>query len=240
MSAFPERIRANLAAVRERMARAAERAGRDPAGVKLLVVTKSASAEEVAALPACGVGEAGESRVQDAQAKARALGAAAGALRWQLIGHLQTNKARKALEVFSGMHSLDSARLAAALEKELAARRPDAAFPVYIEVNTTGEDAKTGASGEELRAILEKLRQCPHLDPVGLMTMGPLGGGPEAARKCFRRLRETLAELRAAGQVPAGCSGLSMGMSGDFEAAIEEGATVVRVGSAIFAAEGPR
>jgi hypothetical protein len=106
---------------------------------------------------------------------------------------------------------------------------------VYIEVNTSGDAAKTGASEDEVRAIFEKLKTCPHLTPVGLMTMGPLSGGPEAARPCFRRLRELLAALRAEELAPESCAGLSMGMTGDFEAAVEEGATVVRIGTAVFA-----
>ena len=235
-----ERIRANLAGIRARIAAAAARAGRDPASVKLLVVTKMVGPEETAALLDCGVAEIGENRVQDALAKAGALGETAARFNWQLLGHLQTNKVKKALGLFSGMHSLDSVRLAEALEKEFAHQPPPAfrpppmAFPVYIEVNTSGDASKTGASEAEVRAIFGRLRECPHLRPTGLMTMGPLEGGPEAARPCFRRLRELLATLRAEGLAPESCTGLSMGMTGDFEAAVEEGATVVRIGTAVF------
>jgi hypothetical protein len=181
------------------------------------------------------VAEIGENRVQDALGKAEALGETAARFNWQLLGHLQTNKVKKALGLFSGMHSLDSVRLAEALEKEMAARRPDDRFTAYVEANTSGDAAKTGAEEPEVRAIFERLKTCPHLAPAGLMTMGPLEGGPEAARPCFRRLRELLATLRAEGLAPESCTGLSMGMTGDFEAAVEEGATVVRIGTAVFA-----
>jgi hypothetical protein len=266
-----DRIRRNLEGLRARIAAAAARAGRDPAAVALLPVTKMQGASETAALLECGVSENAENREMDALRKAGEMGAAAGRFRWQLVGHLQTNKVRKALELFSGMHSLDSARLAEALEKELAKPQmntdehryeqpkardsgpvvqdgtaalavnqepgtgnPEPSFPVFVEVNTSGDAAKTGAAEADVRAIFGKLRECPHLVPAGLMTMGPLSGGPEAARPCFRRLGELLATLRAEGLAPASCQGLSMGMTGDFEVAVEEGATVVRLGTAVF------
>ena len=235
MSDLAERVRANVAAIRERIARAAGRAGRNPAEIDLLPITKAVGPEETAALIEAGVTEVGENRVLDALEKSERMGPAAEKLRWQMVGHLQTNKVRKALTLFDGMHSLDSVRLAEAIEKEMAARRPDEDFPVYVEVNTTEEDAKTGASAEETREILSKLADCPHVIPVGLMTMGPLTGDAEKARGCFRRLRDLLAELRAADLAPEGCVSLSMGMSGDFEVAVEEGSSVVRVGTAVFA-----
>ncbi|HOX07872.1 MAG TPA: YggS family pyridoxal phosphate-dependent enzyme [Planctomycetota bacterium] len=245
MSTAAERIGRNLAAIGARIAAAAVRAGRDPAGVELLVVTKTVDAETTAALLDCGITAIGENRVQDALAKAEALGDVAGRFRWHLLGHLQTNKAKKALGLFGAMHSLDSVRLAEALEKELSRAassslatrdpQPARAFPVFVEVNTSGDASKTGASKAEVRAIFEKLKSCPHLQPAGLMTMGPLDGGPEAARPCFRQLREMLGALRAEGLAPEGCTGLSMGMTGDFEVAVEEGATIVRIGTAVFA-----
>lgn len=235
MSELVERVSANLAGLREKIARAAERAGRDPAEVSLLPITKMQDAETTAALIEAGATEIGENRVIDAVRKAEAMGEAAGKLSWQLVGHLQTNKVRKALTLFAGMHSLDSVRLAAALEKEMAERHAEKTFPVYVEVNTSGEGAKTGAAETECRDILSKLAECPHVTPVGLMTMGPLDPDAEKARPCFRRLREFLAELREAGLAPDGCTGLSMGMSGDFEVAVEEGSTAVRVGTAVFA-----
>ena len=235
MSELVERIGKNLAGLRERIARAAGRAGRDPAGVALLPITKMVGAAETAALLAAGATEIGENRVRDALRKAQAMGEAASKPSWQLVGHLQTNKVRKALTLFSGMHSLDSARLLAELQKEMAARHPDGVLPVYVEVNTTGEGAKTGASEAEVREIFANLAGAARVTPVGLMTMGPLSPDPEEARPCFRRLRELLEQLRGEGLAPDGCRGLSMGMSGDFEVAVEEGSTVVRVGTAVFA-----
>ncbi len=235
MSELVERIRGNLAGLRERLARAAGRAGRNPDEIRLLPITKMVGPAETAALIEAGVTEVGENRVQDALRKAEAMGDAAGKLSWQLVGHLQTNKVRRALALFGGMHSLDSVRLAAALEKEMAARHAEKTLPAFVEVNTTGEGAKTGAAESAAREIFSKLAGCPHVTPVGLMTMGPLDPDAGKARPCFRRLREFLAELREAGLAPAGCAGLSMGMSGDFEVAVEEGSTVVRVGTAVFA-----
>jgi pyridoxal phosphate enzyme (YggS family) len=234
LSEIADRIRRNLEGLRGRIAAAAGRAGRDPGEVALLPITKMQDAETTAALLEAGGTEIGENRVQDALKKAAAMGEAAGRFSWQLVGHLQTNKVRKALELFSGLHSLDSVRLAAALEREMAARQAERTLPVYVEINTTGESAKTGAAESEAREILAKLADCPHLVPLGLMTMGPLSPDPEDARPSFRRLGELLAGLRDSGAVPEGCRGLSMGMSGDFEVAVEEGATVVRVGTAVF------
>jgi PLP dependent protein len=230
-----ERIAKNIAALRARIDAAAERSRRSPDAVSLLPITKMQNAETTSALLEAGVTTIGENRVVDAIRKAEAMGDAAGRFSWQLVGHLQTNKVRKALTLFDGLHSLNSVRLAEALQKEMAARHAERRLPVYIEVNTSDEEAKTGAAESEAREVLIALKDCPQLVPVGLMTMGPLSPNAEDARPCFRRLRELLAELRAADLAPADCSGLSMGMSGDFEVAVEEGATVVRVGTAVFA-----
>lgn len=231
---------------------AAERVGRDPDGIALLPVTKMQDAATTAATLEAGITEIAENRVVDAVRKAEQMGDAAGRLDWQLIGHLQTNKVRKALHLFSGMHSLDSVRLAEALQKELARRAgdrdqdrrsggsgspvpdPGRPFRVYVEVNTSAESAKTGAGESEAREVFAALKDCPRLLPVGLMTMGPLDPDPETARPCFRRLRELLAELREGGLAPESCTGLSMGMSADFEVAVEEGSTVLRIGTAVF------
>jgi pyridoxal phosphate enzyme (YggS family) len=234
VSELGDRIRKNIEAIRGRIAVAAERAGRDPGAVALLPITKMQDATTTAALLEAGAVEIGENRVRDALRKAEAMGEAGGKFGWQLVGHLQTNKVRKALQLFSGMHSLDSARLARALEKEMAARHAEGKLPVYVEVNTSAEAAKTGAAEDEARKVFRELEDCPHLLPAGLMTMGPLSPDPEDARPCFRRLRELLAEVRDSGLAPEGCAGLSMGMSGDFEVAVEEGATIVRVGTAVF------
>jgi pyridoxal phosphate enzyme (YggS family) len=234
VSEIGDRIRRNLSGLRERIAAAASHADRDPDEIALLPITKMQDAATTVALAEAGVAEIGENRVRDALRKAAEMGEAASGFDWQLVGHLQTNKVRKALQLFSGMHSLDSVRLAEALEKEMVARHAERNLPVYVEVNTSAEEAKTGAAEAETREVFEKLKDCPHLVPAGLMTMGPLDPDPETARPCFRRLRELLAELRDSGLAPESCTGLSMGMSGDFEVAVEEGSTVVRVGTAVF------
>ncbi len=234
MSELADSLGRNITGLCRRIENAADRAGRDPGEVALLPITKMQDTPTTAALLEAGITEIGENRVVDAVRKAEAMGDAARGFNWQLVGHLQTNKVRKALALFSGLHSLDSVRLAAALQKEMAARHAERTLPVYVEVNTSGEGPKTGASESQAREVLAALRDCPRLMPIGLMTMGPLSPDPEDARPCFRRLRELLSELRESGLAPGDCDGLSMGMSGDFEVAVEEGATVVRVGTAVF------
>jgi hypothetical protein len=223
----------NVREVRSRIARAAERAGRDPQSVRLIAVSKSVGAEETAFLRALNITDLGENRVQSAALKTAELGSSAGEFVWHLIGHLQTNKIRRALDLFSTIHSLNSVRLALALEKELQSR-PGKLLPAYVEVNLSGEAAKSGAYERDLPDIFRALRDCPHLTPVGLMTMGPRTGGEAASRACFRRLRELREQLHASGLAPETCTRLSMGMSDDYEAAVEEGSDVVRVGRSLF------
>lgn len=222
-------IASNLAGVRERMARAAARAGRDDP-VELVVVTKTWPAEVVREVLASGPVTLGENKVQEAEEKIAQL--PAGPV-WHLVGHLQRNKARKAIELFEAIHSIDSARLARRLS-ELAGglnRR----LQVYLQVNAAGERTKSGFEEEELRSALDELLALPHLEVRGLMCIPPPVEDPEEARPAFRALRELRDELQQ--QSGRLLPGLSMGMSDDFEVAIEEGATIVRVGSAIF---GPR
>jgi pyridoxal phosphate enzyme (YggS family) len=214
-------VAANLAAVRARIAAAAERSRRDPGDVRLLAVSKTKPAALVRAAIAAGVTDVGENYVQEAVAKRAEV---PEPVRWHLIGHLQRNKAARALATFDCIHTLDSTGLAAVLARQAQAR----GLPVdaLIEVNVGGEVSKHGIAPAELPALLADLRD-PHLRVLGLMTVPP-AGEPEAARPYFRLLRE-LAER-------AGLRELSMGMTDDFEVAIEEGATMVRVGRAIFGA----
>ncbi len=212
-------IAANLAAVSARIRAAAERIRRDPAGVRLIAVSKTKPAELVRAAIAAGVTDLGENYVQEGAAKRAAAGTGA---RWHLIGHLQRNKAARALEVFDCIHTVDSAALGAALARHAAARGVVAR--VLVEVRLGGEPSKSGVEPADLPALLAELHD-PHLAVAGLMTVPPPGDG-EAARRYFRHLR-ALAER-------AGLAELSMGMTDDFEVAIEEGATMVRVGRAIF------
>ena len=219
-------IGGNVAHVRARITAACERAGRDPAGVTLIAVTKTHSAEAVAAAYTAGVRDFGENRVQEAGQKvaaARDLGVADAT--WHLIGNLQRNKAAAAARLFDAIHSVDSERLALAISD-----RAERSVRVFIEVNVAGEASKHGVAPDGAAMLAERVGTMPHLDLVGLMTVAPVAVSPEEARPVFRRLRE----LRDAIGLPE----LSMGMTGDFEVAIEEGATVVRVGRAIFGERG--
>jgi len=214
-------VAANLAAVRARIARAAERAGRDPGSVHLIAVSKTKPAALVRAALAAGAMDFGENYVQEAVAKRAEVGAGG---RWHLIGHLQRNKAARAVETFDCIQTVDSAALGTALARHAAEQQRT--IHVLVEVRLGGEATKSGVDPEALPALLAEL-QSPALVVDGLMTVPP-PGDPEAARPHFRT-------LRALGE-RAGLRELSMGMSDDFEVAIEEGATMVRVGRAIFGA----
>jgi pyridoxal phosphate enzyme (YggS family) len=208
-----------LAAVRERIARAADRARRDPAGILLLAVTKVFPADVIREAYELGLREFGENYVQEFEGKAPLVEDLAGA-RFHLIGHLQSNKSRKAAELFQVVQTVDSEKLARRLDE---CGRP---LDVMLEVKLSPEEAKAGAEPAALPDLIRGVRACPNLRLLGLMTMPPWSDDPEASRPYFRKLRE-LAEQH-------GLSQLSMGMSHDLEAAIEEGATCVRVGTALF------
>lgn len=222
-----------LAAVRARIAAAAERAGRDPEAVRVIAVSKTVEAARVAPLVASGVLDLGENRVQEAVAKAAEL---PEGIRWHLIGHLQTNKASRAASLFSAVHSVDSERVAEAL----SARRPAGTAPldVLIEVELTGIAGHTGLDPARLETVARAAAGMPRLRLVGLMTMAPYVDVPEAARPTFARLRALRDELeqRLGRPLPE----LSMGMSNDFEVAVEEGASMVRLGRALFGERPPR
>jgi hypothetical protein len=217
-------IPANLVHVRERVARAAERAGRRPADVLLIGVSKTVDVARIRAAVAAGITALGENRVQEAKAKIAELGRPAS---WHLIGHLQTNKVKDALELFDVIHSLDRLELAREVERRAAARGQ--VVETLLQVNVAAEPSKGGVGPDAVGEALDVIGKLAHVRVRGLMTIPPEGERAEDARPWFRRLRE-LAERH-------GLRELSMGMSGDFEAAIEEGATMVRVGTAIF---GPR
>ena len=237
----------NIAAVRERIATAARRAGRDPAAVTLIAVSKTHPPELVIVAAKAGVIDFGENRVQEAAEKIP-LVAATPALRWHLIGHLQRNKARKAAAIFDLIHSLDSVRLAEALDRHVEADAPrhlassSGRLPVLLQVNIAGEAQKEGfdlAGGLRSEALphffqdVERIIGLKHLEVRGLMTIAPYVADPEQVRPVFRALRELRDEL-AVRFPTASWHELSMGMTGDFEVAVEEGATLVRVGTAIF------
>lgn len=237
-------IAARLAEVRARIEAAARRAGRDPAGIALVAVSKSVEPARIREAFACGQRLFGENRVQELVAKVQELAdlsapagsaGAGGQLEWHMIGHLQRNKVRHAVRHITMLHSLDSLPLAEEIDRQLQklGRRLD----VLVEVNTSGEPTKFGVAPEGAPALVKGAARFDTLRLVGLMTIGPNTTDTEAVRRSFRALRELRDRLRDEGLVVPEFVHLSMGMSGDFEVAIEEGATLVRVGTAIF---GPR
>jgi pyridoxal phosphate enzyme (YggS family) len=223
-------LAASLERVRQRMNAACLRSGRDPSSVILLAVTKGQPPHAVRAAVELGLSLFGENRVQEAKIK---IGQCPTALRWHLIGHLQSNKCRDAVHFFQMIQSVDSLPLAEEINKY--AEKAAKTMPVLLEVNVAGEATKFGFKPDEVLAQLARINSLRKIEIHGLMTMAPYSLEPEKARPIFRRLRE----LKEASEQSLGAPlpHLSMGMSGDFEIAIEEGATMVRVGSALF---GPR
>ena len=224
-------IASRVAAVRERIARAAARAGRSPDDVTLVAVSKTQPPEVVREGFAAGLCHFGENKVQEAEGKVAALAdLRAEGLRWHLVGHLQSNKARKAVPLFDRIHSLDSADLGHRLEHIAAEEHRH--LEVLVQVDLAGEATKSGLPERELFPALEILRGLKALSVIGLMVLPPFEEDPERTRSFFRRLRE-LRDDAARRSLLRG-EELSMGMSHDFEVAVEEGATMVRVGTAIF------
>lgn len=221
-----------VAAVRERIARAAERASRPPGDITLVAVSKTFPAESVRAAFAAGVGHFGENRVQEASAKIDALAdLRSRGLKWHLIGHLQSNKGRRAASLFDVVQSVDSAALAQRLAR--AATESDRVLRALVQVDLAGEATKSGVPEAELTEVLRRMRGLDGLQVTGLMVLPPYLG-PEQVRPYFRRLRTLRDEAVKEGLLDG--DDLSMGMSHDFETAVEEGATLVRVGTAIFGA----
>lgn len=219
----------NLKVVTQRISRSCEKSRRPADSVKLVCVTKEADIPEIEEILALGVKDIGENRMQDAMAKYRAIG---GRAIWHLIGHLQTNKVKDAVRVFSLIHSVDSLRLAEIIDRE--AKKVNKIQDILIQVNTSGEESKFGISTNEVRPFFEKAVLYPNINISGLMTMAPEVDDPEKARPYFRKLRELRDELNAI--LNTRYAILSMGMTNDFEVAIEEGSTIVRIGRAIFKA----
>lgn len=227
-----ERIAANLAEVRDRIAVAARGAGRSPDEVRLVAVTKYVDAATTRLLFDAGCTDLGESRPQQLWDKAAALNDAA--IRWHLIGHLQRNKVRRTLPLVHLIHSGDGLRLLEELDRDTAALAGRSPLAVLLEVNVSGETAKHGFAPDDLPKHVETLAAFKHLDVRGLMAMAGLDDDPTSARRDFARLRELRDRLRREWSGRFALDELSMGMSGDYEAAIAEGATLVRVGSALF------
>jgi pyridoxal phosphate enzyme (YggS family) len=222
-------VKENLLRVRERIERAAQKAGRDPKEIKLVAVSKTVEVARIKEAIEAGVSILGENYVQEAQKKIEALGKPVS---WHFIGHLQSNKVRDAVRLFDVIHSIDSIPLAEELNRR--AEQPDRVIKVMIEVNLSKEATKFGTDEEKVLNLAKRIQSSKHLSLEGLMTMPPYFDSPEMSRPYYVALRELKERMTKEG-IPM--KELSMGMSNDFEIAIEEGATYVRVGTAIF---GPR
>jgi pyridoxal phosphate enzyme (YggS family) len=245
-------LRERAEEVRRRIKASAERADRDPREITLVAVSKTHPLDLIKEAAAAGLSEFGENRVQEAEEKIEQLKSEADGLqssahgiqsgstrlRWHLIGHLQANKARRAARLFDMIHSVDSASLVEKLERACAEDGRER-LDILLQVDLAGEETKTGASEEELPALFESLKRCSRVRCRGLMTLPPFFEEAELVRTYFRRLRALRDELRSRGVFGEGDGELSMGMTHDFEVAVEEGATILRVGTAIFG-ERPR
>jgi len=240
---WERRLLHNVARVRAELSDACRRAGRDPGEVRLVAVTKYVAQPVLEALLAAGITDLGENRVQQLAARAQHCGpprfdwpeepAPEGrGPRWHMIGHLQRNKIKALLPHCHIIHSLDSPRLAEALQQHATAA--GVSLDVFIEINLAGEASKTGLPPQDVHRLVDTVRHCDRLRLRGLMTMAPYNPDPQAARPYFRQLHDLLARLRASGEVGPACRHLSMGMSQDYVVAVEEGATFVRIGSALF------
>ena len=251
-----QRIEGRLDQIRERIERACQRGGRSPTSVTLVAVTKGVPPELIAEAVALGVTDVGENRVQEAATKRqeidtwlRARGSGLGAvalssqpraqsafqIRWHLIGHLQRNKAARAVELFEMIHSVDSMALVDELERQAAQRGRN--LKVLVQVNVSGETTKNGCPPGQAETLAGAVRQTAHLSLAGLMTLAPFGTDPQQARPHFAHLRRLRDEAASALSLAPSALSLSMGMSQDFEVAIEEGADMVRIGTALFGAQ---
>lgn len=230
MAPDPQRVVANLESVRRRMAEAARRSGREPEAVRLVAVTKTVGPETIRALVEAGQRDVGENRAQAIRDRAAEL--ADLDVRWHMIGHLQRNKVKYVVPRCAMIHSLDSARLAEEISKR--ARAADILATCLLEVNVSGEEAKWGVPPEEAPALAAQAAVLPGVHLAGLMTMAPLTDEAETTRPVFAALRELREQINREADLAEPLAELSMGMTQDFEVAIEEGATIVRVGSALF------
>jgi PLP dependent protein len=225
-------VASNYRTILERIGEAAAKRGRSPQEVKLLGAAKSQAIEAVRAAVAAGVKLIGENYVQEAQAKRRAI---AEPVEWHMIGRLQRNKARAAVATFDVIESLDNIVLARALEKE--GERRDLTVNALVEVNLAGEGSKSGVAPDHLQDLLQRAGELRHLRITGLMAVPPFSENPQNVRPYFQRLRELRERLREGGSMNIDLKELSMGMTHDYPVAVEEGATIVRIGTALF---GPR
>lgn len=229
-------IKDNLQILQERIVHAARAAGRSPQDIKLVAVTKTVPVEKIAEVIEAGVTDIGESRVQEAAEKASILKKRYPHVTWHMIGHLQRNKVKQTLERFDMIQSVDSERLAKEIDVEARARGKT--FPVLVEVNTSGEASKYGITVDSAPDFVRILSACTGLRVQGLMTIGPLADDPETARPGFRKLRALKQAIEKLNLPNIEMKYLSMGMSDDFDIAIEEGSNLIRIGQAIFGTRG--
>lgn len=232
-----EQLAARLAGIRARIAAAAKSAGRGADEVKLIAISKTHPASVIKRVIEFGVADIGENRVQEAEEKISRVGREA--VRWHLVGHLQANKARRAVNLFDVIHSLDSLDLALRLDR-LCGEEGREKLAVLIQVDLGHEETKSGIDESEITHLVDGIGPLRRLELVGLMTLPPFFDDPEQSRPFFRRLRKLRDELAARGAFAGRKGELSMGMTHDFEVAIEEGATMVRIGTAIFGERVPR
>lgn len=225
-------VKENLHQIQGHIEAAAKRAGRDPKEVKLVAVTKGVEPARIREALAAGVTDFGENRVQEALPKIHSLGKG---VKWHFVGHLQTNKVKQVIGFFELVHSVDSLRLAQEISRW--AERLGICQPVLVQVNLSKEETKTGLAPEAVKLAIQEMAGLPGIAIQGLMTIPPLSSDPETSRSYFRRLRVLASEVSRWGFSGVTMGELSMGMSGDFEVAVEEGATWIRIGTAIF---GPR
>ena len=222
-------IRKNLERIEEKIRVKSELVGRDPQEITLVAVSKTIEADKIEEAIAAGVNIIGESRIQEAKEK---YGKVKNRIIWHLVGHLQRNKAKDAVKIFDLIHSVDSAKLAKEIDKQ--ARKAGKIQKILVEVNVSGEESKYGLSPEGVITFLQEINGLPNIKIKGLMTMAPLYENPEDCRPYFRKLKELVEEVKAENIKNVEMTYLSMGMSNDFEVAIEEGSNMVRIGRAIF------
>ena len=237
VSPAQEQLSARLTAVHERIAAAARDCGRSPDEVRLIAISKTHPASVIRTLIELGATDFGENRVQEADEKIKEIGR--DNVRWHLVGHLQANKARRAVSLFEVIHSLDSLDLARRLDRLCEEEGRDK-LSVLVQVDLGHEETKSGIDESELTHMVEGLGPLKHLELIGLMTLPPFFDDTEQSRPFFRRLRELRDELESQGAFGGRKGNLSMGMTHDFEVAIQEGATMVRIGTAIFGERVPR
>lgn len=232
-----EQLATRLAGIRARIAAAAKSSGRGAEEIKLIAISKTHPSSVIKRVIEFGAVDIGENRVQEAEEKISRIGR--DAARWHLVGHLQANKARRAVNLFDVIHSLDSLDLARRLDR-LCGEEGREKLAVLIQVDLGHEETKSGINESDLTHLVEGLGPLNRLEPIGLMTLPPFFDDPEQSRPFFRRLRKLRDELAARGAFAGGKGELSMGMTHDFEVAIDEGATMVRIGTAIFGERVPR